>query len=204
MTKLYTDLYLADDHQIIIDGLKLLISNNPKIRIVGSATNGDTAYTEILQKKPDIAIIDLRMPGQGGLELINSLKKHVETRFIILSMHNDKRYITDAINYGAAGYIVKNTGKSELMTCLDKVMSGGQFFTDISGNKPQDKKMMFTPRELDIIRLIIAELTTNDIAKQLYLSPYTVETHRKNICRKAGAKTVIGLLKYMQDNGLEL
>ena len=100
-------IYLADDHQIIIDGLLLLIGNEFGYRILGTAIDGSEAYKGILSKKPDIALIDLRMPGMDGMDLINSLKKQVNTKFIILSMHNDKRFITDAINYGASGYLLK-------------------------------------------------------------------------------------------------
>ena len=196
-------LYLADDHQIIIDGLKLLIGNEFGFRILGSAVNGNDAYKGILSKKPDIALIDLRMPGMDGLELINSLKKQLNTKFIILSMHNDKRYINDAINYGASGYLLKNTGKKELLDCIDKVMNGEQYFPAKSINITTDKAI-FTPRELEILKMVINEYTTQQIAEQLNLSHYTIETHRKNICRKANTKTVVGLLRYISENRIEI
>src|SRR5438132_898425 len=115
-----TTLYLADDHQIVIDGLSLLISSENNLRVIGMATDGIKASKEIISKKPDIAIVDFRMPGMNGLELISTLRKVVSTKFIILSMHNEHRYIAEAISYGAMGYIVKNTGKNELIACIDK------------------------------------------------------------------------------------
>ena len=196
-------LFLADDHQIVIDGLYLLISNEFGFKILGSATDGKKAYKEILLKKPDIALIDLKMPGMNGIELINSLKKQVKTHFIILSMHSDNRYISDAMNYGASGYLLKNTGKAELMNCIYKVMDGEKYFPRKSNNV-QDNISIFTPRELEILKLVINEFTTQEIALQLNLSHFTIETHRKNICRKANTKTAIGLIKYISENGIEL
>lgn len=201
--KAQTTLYLADDHQIVIDGLKLLISNEFGYKILGSATDGSMAYKELLIKKPDIALIDYRMPGMDGIELINSLKKQINTLFIILSMHNDKKYIKDAINYGASGYLLKNTGKSELLQCIDKVMNGEKHFPGKIDNDSNSNNL-FTPRELEILKLIVNEHTTQDIAAQLHLSHYTVETHRKNICRKANTKTIIGLLRFIKENDIQM
>src|SRR5689334_12679445 len=99
-------IYLADDHQIVIDGLKLLISTEENIKIIGSANDGDTACKEIIAKKPNLALIDLRMPGMNGLELVYKLSKLVpDTKVIILSMQGDPRDIRDAMNGGAAGYL---------------------------------------------------------------------------------------------------
>ena len=199
-------LYIADDHQIIIDGLQLLLSNDLGFKIIGTANEGDKARKEILSKKPDIALIDLRMPpGLDGIQLINSLKKHVSTKFIILSMHNERRYINDAINYGASGYLLKNTGKKELLTCIEKVMRGESHFPPKPfAGKTGEKTELFTPREIEILKMVINELTTQEISEQLNLSHYTVETHRKNICRKTNTKTAVGLLKYVEENGIEI
>src|SRR5689334_5427986 len=102
-------IYLADDHQIIIDGLKLLISDETSMKVVGHANDGDTAYKNILAWKPDIAIVDLRMPGMSGLDLVLKLSRVLKnTKFVILSMHDQKREIRDAMKGGAAGYLLKN------------------------------------------------------------------------------------------------
>lgn len=199
-----TTLYLADDHQIIIDGLQLLISSENEYKIVGTAVDGNRAYKDILAKKPDIALIDLRMPGMEGVELINSLRKQVDTKFIILSMYNERRYIADAINYGAFGYLLKNTGKNELLVCINKVNAGEKYFPSILLHTLNEKPTVFSPREIDVLKLVINEFTTQQIAEQLHLSHYTVETHRKNICRKTGTKNVLGLLKYISDNKIAL
>lgn len=199
----HVTLYLADDHQIVIDGLKLLISSELNIQVVGMANDGDTTYNELKIKKPDIALVDLRMPGMNGLQLIIKLKKIIDTKFIILSMYNDKRYINDAIDYGASGYLLKNAGKKEVMDCIDTIMNGHTYFPG-ELIKKNDSDELFTPRELEIIKLIINEETTQNIAQKLNLSHYTVETHRKNICRKTNTNTAIGLYKFLVNNKMDV
>lgn len=201
-----TTIYLADDHQIIIDGLKLLISDESSMKIVGYANNGDTACEEIIVKKPDIALIDLRMPdGMSGLELIYKLTRVVKnTRFIILSMHDDRRSIKDALKGGAMGYLLKSTGKAELMKCLSTVLNGNTYFPTLPVTKPNSNKPIFTPREFEIVKLIIDEYTTPQIAEKLCLSKHTVDVHRKSICRKADTHTALGLAKFLWENHIEL
>ena len=197
-------LYLADDHQIVVDGLKLLISSEENIKIVGSANDGDIACKEIIIRRPDLALIDLRMPGLNGLELVFKLKRILpDTRFIILSMHGNPRDIRDAMNGGASGYLLKNSGKEALVNCLSTVIRGEKYFPNLHKVKSTGNKPVFTPRELEILKLVLEEYTTAQIADQLCLSPFTVETHRKNIGRKANSSTSIGLIKFLQDNHIE-
>jgi two-component system nitrate/nitrite response regulator NarL len=198
-------IYLADDHQIVVDGLKLLISTEENIKIIGSANDGDTACKEIIAKKPDLALLDLRMPGMSGLELVYKLSKLVpDTKVIILSMQGDPRDIRDAMNGGAAGYLLKNTGQAALIACLSAVIRGEKYFPNLPKAKSTTSKPLFTPRELDILKLVLEEYTTAQIAEQLSLSPLTVETHRKNICRKTDTNTSIGLIRFLQDNHIEV
>jgi len=197
-------LYLADDHRIVVDGLKLLIGSEASIRIVGYAYDGETAKNEILDRKPDVALIDFSMPGLNGMELISTLRKQVPTRFIILSMYDNPRQIKDAMNGGAYGYILKNVGKQELMKCLTAVIAGETHFPNLPKQKEEQAKAAFTPREIEIVKLIIEGVTTAGIAKELFLSVRTVETHRKNICRKTGTSTTLALSKYIQDNPIEI
>lgn len=199
-------LYLADDHQIVIDGLKQLISSDESIKILGSANDVATAGREIAHKKPDLALIDLRMPqDREGLDLILSLRKAVpDTRFIVLSMHSEQYYMRDAMNGGASGYLLKNAGKEELSKCLTAVMKGEQYFPNLIPAKDLHHKSLFTPREIDIIKLIQKDHSTQEIADKLFLSTHTVDTHRKNICRKAGTNTSVGLINFLRDNRIEL
>jgi two-component system, NarL family, nitrate/nitrite response regulator NarL len=201
----YTTLYLADDHQIVIDGLKLLIGNEDNIKIVGYSNDGETACAEIADRKPDLALIDFSMPKLNGLELIYTLRKTVpNTRFIILSMYDNPRDIKAAQNGGASGYILKNIDKTELMKCLNSVLAGKTYFPDLKVKAIDQDKAIFTPREIDIIKLILNGQRSAEIATQLNLSHGTVDTHRKNINRKTETNTPLGLNKFLQDNQIKL
>lgn len=203
--KNYTTLYLADDHQIVIDGLKLLIGSEDTIKIVGYANDGATACAEIADRKPDLALIDFSMPKMNGLELIFSLRKKLpDTRFIILSMYDNPRDIKAAQNGGASGYILKNVGKAALMKCLNAVLAGHTYFPDLKIKPAEQEKPLFTPREAEIIRLIIEGHTSSYIAAQLHLSQGTVDMHRKNINRKSKTNTPLALHKFLQEEEIKL
>lgn len=192
--------YIADDHQIVIDGIALLLDSDADLIIVGMANNGEVAYEDILRLQPDIAIVDVRMPGKDGLQLIQTLRKKVTTKFIVLTMQMDKRILVDAEHFGAKGFLLKNSGKDELLKCIRKVANGEMHFPPMP---KQESTSVLSPRELDILALVLKGLTTQQISEQLNLSPYTVETHRKNIYRKTDCNNVAMLMQYARENGLE-
>lgn len=191
--------YIADDHQIVIDGIALLLDSDADLIIVGMANNGEAAYEDILRLQPDIAIVDVRMPGKDGLQLIQTLRKKVTTKFIVLTMQMDKRILVDAEHFGAKGFLLKNSGKDELLRCIRKVANGERHFPPMV---KQETISVLSPRELDILALVLKGLTTQQISEQLNLSPYTVETHRKNIYRKTDCNNVAMLMQYARENGL--
>ncbi|PSK93492.1 response regulator [Taibaiella chishuiensis] len=196
--KTYATLYLADDHQIVIDGLKLLIGSEEDIKIVGYANDGEAAHAGIRERKPDLALIDFSMPKMNGLEVIFSLRKMLpDTKFVILSMSENIRDIREAQNGGAKGYIRKNADRATLMHCLRAVLAGGTYFPDVKTIAAESEKQLFTPREIEIIKLVLDEYTSADIALRLHLSRTTIETHRKNINRKSGTNTPLGLSKFL-------
>ncbi len=194
--------YLADDHQIIIDGLQLLLSSNADLVVVGSANDGETAAKEIKLLQPDIAIVDMRMPGLTGLQVVQQLAKTIVTRFIILSMHNDKRYVIDAQNAGASGYLLKDAGKKEMMDCIETVIAHGVYFPNDNSATIADNNALLTPREIDILRMIITESSSQQIADELGLSLFTIETHRRNILRKTKTKNAVALIRWATENSL--
>lgn len=197
-------IYLADDHQLVIEGLKLLIGED-LMKIVGSANDGSTAKEDILNKRPDIALVDLRMPGLDGIQLIASLRKiAASTRFVVLSMHDSQRYMRDAENYGAYGYLLKNAGKAELIKCLTAVLRGEKYFPNIHTKKEHLNKSIFTPKEIEVIKLVLDGNTTADIAEELSLSPHTINVHRKNIARKSNTRNPLDLARFIQEQGIEL
>lgn len=198
-------IYLADDHQIIIDGLKLLINDEKSMKVIGSATDGERAREEILIKRPDIAIIDIHMPQLDGLQLITMLRKIATgTKFVVLSMHDSQRYMRDAMSYGASGYLLKNAGKTELTKCLSMVLQGEHYFPNIQVKKENLNTSLFTPKETEIVRLVLQNRTTADIAEELSLSPHTVTVHRKNIARKTNTKTPLALQQFLEENSIDL
>lgn len=198
-------IYLADDHQIVIDGLKLLIVDEASYKVVGTAVDGETAKNEILTKRPDIALIDFRMPKLSGLEIIAMVKRELpDTHFVILSMHDNQSYMKDALAYKASGYLLKNAGKSELMKCLSIVLNGDTYFPNIQTRRQDVDKSLFTPREMEVVRLILDEFTTAQIALELGLSTHTVDVHRKNIARKTNTKTNLGLSKFLLEHKIEI
>jgi DNA-binding NarL/FixJ family response regulator len=199
-----TSIYIADDHQIVIDGLMLLMRNEENYIISGAACDGQTALDDIIKLKPDIGLIDLRMPEKDGLQITRYVKENkLPTKIIILSMHGDKRYINDARNYGADGYLLKNTGKQELLKAISCVLEGETYFTKPKENDITNTTLL-TPREVDILRLIVSAQTNIQIAEKLQLSHFTVETHRKNIMKKIGAKNIAGLIKFALEQNISL
>ncbi len=195
------NLYLADDHQIVIDGLSLLLKNEKNICIIGSATNGLTAYNDIVSLKPDIALIDLRMPQKEGMEIIKELFHKTETRFIILSMHLERRLLLDAINYNVYAYLLKNVGQKELLETIYKVANNEKVINKSRLLKTEQKTFL-SPREMDVLKLILAGNTSSQIAEKLYLSQFTVGTHRKNLMKKAGVVNLPQLIHWAEETGL--
>jgi len=208
-------LFILDDHQMLIDGLKSLLETEKAYEFIGSAQNGLEALAFISNNIPDVVLTDINMPVMNGVDFTKQLKKkHPEVKVIALSMFNEKGPISDMLAAGASGYILKNTGKEELLNALQKVASGGTFLSDEVAveimksiqqpnlrNEPP-AQINITKREKEIIQLIAKEYSNAQIAEQLFISERTVETHRKNIFHKVNTKTVVGLIKFAIENKL--
>ena len=206
--------FLVDDHQIILDGLKALLSNDKVIDIAGESIRCKDAYEMISICKPDVVLTDIHMPDMNGIEFSRLVKKNFpEIKIIALSMSADESLISDMLDAGASGYLVKNTGKEELREALIRVVSGEVYFSPEvasqlskallnSRKKETDPPAKLTQREIEIVQLIAKEFSNEQIANALFISERTVETHRKNIFRKTKIKGVIGLLKYAMENKL--
>lgn len=200
-------IYLVDDHQMLIDGLKALLSGESHISIVGESNIPKQAVNEIAEYNPDIVLTDINMPEMDGIELTKAVKKQNPLiKVIALSMFGERETISDMINAGVNGYILKNTGKQELLSAINKVANGGSFFSDEVNlemmkvsNVNHSKEITLSSREIEVIELIAKEFSNAKIAEALFISERTVETHRKNIFRKTDTKGVLGLLKYCVD-----
>jgi len=197
-------IFIVDDHQLVIDGISSLLLNEPEFEISGMC-NKPAEAMKLLEKLPvDIVLTDVQMPELTGVELTRLLrKKHPGIYILALSMFGDITVIREMLDSGISGYILKNTGKAELIEALKKVAAGDVYFSpDITRELMRavkgadDADSHLTNREIEIIRLIEKEMGNKQIADQLCISERTVETHRKNIFRKTGVQTIIGLLKY--------
>ncbi len=203
-------IYLVDDHQMLIDGLKAIIFSEKDFEIVGECTFPLLAIEQIQLLKPDIVLTDINMPELTGIELVRKLKPRMaDTKFVALSMFGERSYIKDMLQAGVSGYVLKNTGREELVRAINTVYEGREFFSEeveqvIESNPVKDEKINtinLTEREVDIIDCIAKEMTNAQIAEALFISERTVETHRKNIFRKTGIKGVVGLVKFALDKG---
>lgn len=203
-TKTTIKIAIVDDHQIVIDGIIALLNNIPKIKIVLTATEGAKIINNIRNTEIDILITDMMMPQMSGRELANqvrTLAPHV--RIIGLSMNSEAHLVQQLIDEAnIAAYILKNSSKNELISCIEAVANGGTYFgQEIKAalksleNKEKDPHKL-SAREVEILRLIEKEWNTKQIAEHLFISERTVETHRKNIFRKTETHSVLGLIKY--------
>jgi len=203
---------LVDDHEIVMDGIESLLNAANDLQVVGKASSAAAAETLIQQLRPDLVLTDISMGEVSGLELTKRiLQRFPSVKVMVLSMHDGVQYISSLLEAGASGYLLKNVKQEELFKAIHSVMAGETFiqssllesYTDARKHlEATPKRSALTPRELEIIRLIAQERTTAEISQQLYLSEKTVETHRKNIGRKTGAKTAISLLKYAREHGI--
>ena len=205
---------IADDHQMFIDGIKALLKNEKEIKVVGEALNGEEVLATLEKEKADIILLDINMPQMDGIEATRIIrKKFPEVKIIILTMHNKYEFIAGLAHEGASGYILKNTGKAELLNAIKTVQEGKTFFgkevtETIMHNlykKPAEQKIeavQLTEREKEVLKLIAQEFSTKEIADKLFISENTVETHRKNIMAKLNAKNVAGLVKFALQVGL--
>lgn len=205
---------IVDDHQMFIDGVKALLRKEKKFEIIGEALNGEDALLFLEGNNIDILITDISMPGMSGVELTKKIKKtKPEIKVLVLTMFNDRQVISEIIMAEAEGYILKNTGKQELIFALEKIAYNGTYFSNeivnIMLESANDSNLktdvsidVLTERELEILKLICLELTSEQIAEKLFISKRTVDTHRKNIIDKTEIHTLVGLIKFALRNKL--
>jgi len=205
------DILITDDHQMFREGMASLINNIDGFRIVGEASTGRESLDFITKNKVDVILMDYNMPDLTGLEAILEIRKRGEdVKVIMLTMHNKREIIRDVLKAGADGYLLKDSSREQLVEAITEVNNGGSYFVEDVKDSLVDsfripfenKVIRLTPREKDILKLIVEELTTHEIADKLFISVNTVETHRKNLMSKTGAKNGVGLVKFALNNGM--
>lgn len=207
---------IADDHAMFIDGIKSLLRKEENIQVVAEAADGAEALEILVNGGIDILITDISMPNMSGTELAKKVKEeYPEVKVLVLTMYNDREIINEILLSEAEGYILKNTGKQELLKAITRISEGSTYYSNevmeivmenIKGGhhkQEEDERVKeLTQRELEILKLICEELSTAEIAEKLFISPRTVETHRKHILQKTQVKTIVGLIKFAINNNL--
>lgn len=205
---------LVDDHDIVMDGIESILSETPYVQVVGKASSAAMAEELLQDRTPDVVLTDISLGEITGLELTKRIvRSHPATKVIVLTMHDSVQHMTALLEAGAMGYLLKTVRQDEMLLAIKQVMAGQQYLQQsIAGRYARSLRLQeeatrqspLSPREIEIIRLIAKEFTTSQISKELFLSEHTVETHRKNIIRKTGVKSVIGLMNYAREQGLLL
>lgn len=206
-------LLLADDQSIILDGLEALLQHDADIHIVGRASNGLEAVHLAKELRPEVVLMDISMPKMDGIEATRELMKCCKsTRVLMLTMYGNKEFVHELLEAGASGFLLKNVGKDELRKAL-RTVATGQFYIAAEVQRMLDEGDRFknregepvyvplTKREKEVVVLVCKEYTTQEIATALFLSPQTIDTHRKNILHKLDLRNTAGLVKYAMERG---
>lgn len=200
---------LVDDHTILLDGVKSLLGREEDLQVVGQAGSAEAALEFLKKQDVDLIITDYSMPGMDGLSLLNTVKRIApDTKIILLSMHDEVHLVKEILKAGVNGYVLKKDTHKELLSAIHDVKNGKVYLSsDVNKmlitnlNNPDEGKLL-TDREREILKLIAKEYTNKNIAEELFISERTVETHRKNIFRKTGTNSLVGLIKFGYANNL--
>jgi DNA-binding NarL/FixJ family response regulator len=203
---------IADDHGIVRSGLKLLIDRQPDMQVVAEAEDGVEAFERALAAKPDLCVLDVSMPRLTGLQAARQIRAHMpQTQVLMLSMHDDQRYVFDALKAGASGYVLKRDVDDALLDAIRAISRGEAFVThaverslirDWMSDASSGPEEPLSPREQEVLKLISEAHTNREIAETLHLAEKTVESHRANILRKLGMRDRVELVRYAIKRGL--
>jgi two-component system response regulator NreC len=198
---------IADDHALVRSGLRALLASQPDIEVVGEAEDGVAAVERARQLRPDVVVMDLTMPGRGGIPAIEELHRECpDTRTVVLTMHEDEAYARQARLAGAAGYVLKKALASELIAAIRNVHAGNTHFasadTQASPKAVGAPVESLTEREREVVGLIALGHTNAELAAKLHISEKTVETHRAHILEKLGLRTRADLVRFALEHGL--
>ncbi len=208
--------FIADDHAVVRDGLKLLLQAQPDITVAGEAANGRDALRSIRKLAPDVAVLDIAMPQLNGIEAAAQVREvSPRTRVVILSMHADSEHVFRALQAGAAGFVLKESAGAEVVRAVRAAAAGGSYLSGPVAEMVRDPDLRITSaaggksplerlssRERQVLQLVVEGRSSAEIAESLFLSPKTVETYRSRIMQKLGVEDVTGLVKFAVLHGL--
>jgi DNA-binding NarL/FixJ family response regulator len=205
--------FIADDHKILRESLIILLSRDENIEVIGEAADGQEAFTKISSLRPDVAVLDISLPGLNGLDLAAKMQQEIpEVKVVILTMHKSEDFVARALFAGVKGYVLKENALEELIQSIRKVYDGGMFLSNTITELVVDSYMKesqagvhdaaktMSTREREILQLLAEGYNNKDVSEKLNLSIKTVETHRANIMRKMGFKNITELVLYAVRN----
>ena len=208
--------FIADDHTVVRDGLRLLIETQSDMKVVSDASNGREAARQVLHTNPDVVIMDLAMPELNGVEATRQIReKCPATKVIILSMHSSSEHIFQALKAGAHGYLLKESAGMEVISAIRVVHSGKRYLSEKIGDVMIDEYIhnrevvetgsplsKLSTREREILQLVVEGKSSIEIAQTLFISPKTVETYRSRLMQKLGISDLPGLIKFAIQHGI--
>lgn len=209
---------IADDHVIVAESLSILIDTMDGIEVVGTVHNGWQVLTFLETNDVDVVLTDLHMPLMNGIETtIRVREKYPKVAVMLLTMSEEASVIKEALVAGVDGYIMKRAERKELERAIKTVASGQKFFSEAvvmrlaqmpNPNTPNGKdnvgeNISLTPREIEVMQLVIQDLSNNEIAEKIFISPTTVETHRRNLMKKLGVNSALGLMRWAMKHGFD-
>ncbi|QDK79257.1 response regulator transcription factor [Spirosoma sp. KCTC 42546] len=204
-------LIIADDHPLLIDGVRAVIEEMDDVVLLDSVTNGRQLMDRLLKQLVDMVLLDLNMPHLDGISTLTILKeRQPHLKVIIFTSYDQPKLIKEIKSLGADGYLLKTSSSSVLKEAIIAVAAGATWFPDevVASSTPElliddfTIKYQITKREVEIIRLIVQGFSTRQIGERLFISEFTVNSHRRNIARKLGIDTPIGLLNFAKEQGL--
>ncbi len=204
---------LADDHSIVRDGLRRVLEDSNEIKVIAEAPDGETAFDKALSVRPDVAVIDISMPGMDGLEVVTRLSAYApKIPVLILTMHEEEQYVIRAIEAGAMGYVTKQSAPEQLVAAVKKIHAGGRYLTEkasdalalriIRGNTNKSLTESLSMRELQVLRKLATGSTNREVATAYNLSVKTVDTYRARILKKLNLRNNADLSRYAIQNKL--
>jgi len=202
---------LADDHSIVREGLRKVLEDSMEIEVIAEAADGEAAVDEAINNKPDVAVVDISMPGMDGLEVVTRLASYCpQVPVLILTMHDEEQYVIRAIEAGAMGYVTKQSAPEQLVEAVKKIHAGKRYLTEkasealalrvIRGNKSKSVIESLSMRELQVLRKLALGSTNREIATSYNISVKTVDTYRARILKKLSLRNNAELSRYANQN----
>lgn len=195
-----TSVFIVDDHYMVVEGIRTMLQTEATVEWMGHASNADSCLAFLQQQQPDVLLMDINMPGKSGIELCAEVKQKYPSVFVLaLSTFNQQSFIEKMMQNGASGYVLKNVSQHELMEAIETVAKGKTFLSDEAAaalRKDDNSNVpVITRREKEVLELLADGLTNHEMAEKLFVSPTTVDSHRKSLIAKLGAKNTPELIK---------